>query len=163
MSDYIDCIAKMIKSEYPLAFEDDVTSSVDEYWSIYFNPDTFEVILGVECGDVSTYASPECIAKVRDVIQGYYMEHFGRMLDIVADLVRECIAMDVMPDSVIVPEWIVEKSIRRTKVKCGSFGDIKMVEVVPLTHIYGIKLLTHGKDVIRVESSLGVFREEYTK
>ncbi len=171
MNDYVEELLEALPEYYPNIFNEDdihrrsVGKVISEYWHIYCNPETYDVLLGIECGDPETYASEEFVSKAAGIIQGYYVKHFYNLSDIVFNLVLRLKEIDVNPDIVFVPRWVVAHSIK-CQTKVGHFlSYLKTVETKPMKYVYGMNMRVHDKNIVRVESSLcGVFREmEYRR
>ena len=148
VSEWLDALEK----DYPTIFEDDVNkyrigSVMSEYFHVYFTPFTFQTELFVECGDPETYASPSFIEKARLIAQEYYRKHFTKMLEVVLDLYRVAQERDIVPESVIIPKWIVKDCNPR-------FGINEHFRSLPMLYpkLYGMGLSTHNKNTIRIES-----------
>lgn len=160
MKDLISEWLKALEKDYPTIFDDDtnrcrIGSVMSEYFHVYFNPDTFETELFAQCGDPETYASQSFVEKARLIAQDYYKKHFTKMLEVVLDLFRIAKERDVVPESVIVPRWV----IRDCNPRCGIneyFRNLPML----YPKLYGIHLGAHDKNTIRMEAPMFGFLVE---
>jgi len=152
MADLVDKWLEALGEDYPNIFEDDINgirigNAMSEYFHVYFNPDTLETELFVECGDPDTYASKSFIEKARIIAQEYYKNYFEELKSSVLELIKEFGKKDIIPDLIILPNWLIRDSQPRNCI------NERFRKIPSFYNLYGIPMRTHDKNVIRLESS----------